>query len=75
MSLAAGTVIGPYRLMERIGRGGMATVFRGYHSGLDRYVAIKVLPELLADDVAHRERFQQEARSIARLKHPNIVEV
>jgi putative two-component system response regulator len=75
MSLAAGTVIGPYRVMERIGRGGMATVYRGYHSGLDRYVAIKVLPELLADDVAHRERFQQEARSISRLKHPNIVEV
>jgi len=48
---------------------------RAYHPGLDRYVAIKVLPDFFADDPGYRERFQQEARSVARLKHPNIPEV
>jgi putative two-component system response regulator len=53
----------------------MAAVYRAYHPGLDRYVAIKVLPDFFADDPNYRERFQQEARSVARLKHPNILEV
>jgi putative two-component system response regulator len=70
-----GVTLGPYRVIERIGRGGMAAVFRAYHPGLDRYVAIKVLPDFFADDPDYRERFQQEARSVARLKHPNINEV
>jgi cyclic di-GMP phosphodiesterase len=68
-------MMGAYRVMERIGRGGMATVYRAYHPALDRYVAIKVLPDFFADDPSYRERFQQEARSVARLKHPNILEV
>ena len=67
--------LGPYRVMERIGRGGMAAVHRAYHPALDRYVAIKVLPDFFADEPGYRERFQQEARSVARLKHPNILEV
>src|SRR5256885_349614 len=67
--------LGPYRVIERSGRGGMATVHRAYRPGLDRYVAIKVLPDFFADDPGYRERFQQEARSVARLKHPNILEV
>jgi cyclic di-GMP phosphodiesterase len=67
--------LGPYRVMERLGRGGMAAVYRAYHPGLDRYVAIKVLPDFFADDPGYRERFQQEARSVAKLKHPNILEV
>ncbi len=75
MTIQPGVTLGPYRVMERIGRGGMATVFRAYHPGLDRYVAIKVLPDFFADDPSYRERFQHEARSVARLKHPNIVEV
>ena len=75
MTLCEGMPLGPYRVMERIGRGGMATVYRAYHPALDRYVAIKVLPEFFADDPSYRERFQQEARSVARLKHPNILEV
>jgi putative two-component system response regulator len=75
MNVREGTTLGPYRVMERIGRGGMATVYRAYHPALDRYVAIKVLPEFFAEDPSYHERFQQEARSVARLKHPNILEV
>ena len=75
MNVQEGMTLGPYRVMDRIGRGGMATVYRAYHPALDRYVAIKVLPDFFADDSSYRERFQQEARSVARLKHPNILEV
>ena len=75
MKILPGVTLGPYRVMERIGRGGMATVYRAYHAALDRYVAIKVLPEFFADDPGYHERFQQEARSVARLKHPNILEI
>jgi putative two-component system response regulator len=75
MNVRDGMTLGPYRVIERIGRGGMASVHRAYHPGLDRYVAIKVLPDFFADDPGYRERFQQEARSVAHLKHPNILEV
>ncbi|HEV3406774.1 MAG TPA: HD domain-containing phosphohydrolase [Candidatus Dormibacteraeota bacterium] len=75
MSVRPGTLIGPYEVVDRIGRGGMATVYRAYHGGLDREVAIKVLPEFFAEDPEYRERFQHEARAVARLKHPNILEV
>ena len=75
MNIHEGMPIGAYRLVERIGRGGMASVYRAYHPGLDRYVAIKIMPEFFADDPVYRDRFQQEARSVARLKHPNILEV
>jgi putative two-component system response regulator len=75
MSVQEGMTLGPYRILEKIGRGGMASVYRAYHPALDRYVAIKVLPDFFADEPAYRERFQQEARSVARLKHPNILEI
>jgi len=75
VSVGDGTALGPYRIVERIGRGGMATVYKAYHPALDRYVAIKVLPDFFAEDEEYRERFQQEARSIARLKHPNILNI
>lgn len=75
MTVRDGASLGPYHIMQRIGRGGMASVYRAYHAGLDRYVAIKVLPDYFADDPAYRERFQLEARSVARLKHPNILEI
>ena len=75
MTVLEGMTLGPYRVMERIGRGGMAAVHRAYHPALDRYVAIKVLPEFFADEPGYRDRFQQEARSVARLKHPNILEI
>ncbi|MBZ0274800.1 MAG: protein kinase, partial [Anaerolineae bacterium] len=67
--------LGKYEIHERLGRGGMAEVFRAYHSNLDRYVAIKVLHAFLADDPEFKNRFEREAQNIARLKHPNIVQV
>jgi cyclic di-GMP phosphodiesterase len=75
MNVQEGSTLGTYRLMERLGRGGMASVYRAYHAALDRYVAIKVLPDFFADEPGYRERFQQEARSVARLRHPNILEI
>ncbi|HET7466241.1 MAG TPA: HD domain-containing phosphohydrolase [Candidatus Dormibacteraeota bacterium] len=75
MSLGPGVQLGQYRVVERIGRGGMATVYKAYHAALDRYVAIKVLPEFFAEEEEYRDRFQQEALSVARLRHPNILTV
>ncbi|MBK8026306.1 MAG: protein kinase [Chloroflexi bacterium] len=67
--------LGKYEVIERLGRGGMAEVYRAYHPSLDRFVAIKVLHPFLADDPEFKSRFEKEARNIARLKHPNIVGV
>ncbi|HXM72256.1 MAG TPA: serine/threonine-protein kinase [Candidatus Dormibacteraeota bacterium] len=75
MTLAAGSSLGPYRIVEQVGRGGMATVYKAYHPSLQRFVAIKVLPEFLADDQEFRSRFEQEAVAVARLRHPNILTV
>ena len=75
MTLAAGTAIGPYRILEQVGRGGMATVYKAHHAALARNVAIKVLPTHLADDDVFRERFRAEAVTIAKLRHPNILAV
>jgi serine/threonine-protein kinase len=69
-----GKVLGRYEVLEPLGRGGMARVYRGYHPGLERYVAIKVLaPELVGEPSL--ARFQREARAVAALRHPNIVQV
>ncbi|NDJ85239.1 MAG: protein kinase [Chloroflexi bacterium] len=67
--------LGKYEIIERIGRGGMAEVYRGYHAALDRYVAIKLLHPFLADDPEFKDRFEKEAKNVARLRHPNIVQV
>ncbi len=67
--------LGKYEIIERIGRGGMAEVYRGYHAALDRYVAIKLLHAFLADDPEFKDRFEKEARNVAKLRHPNIVQV
>ena len=75
MTLEAGTMIGAYRILEQVGRGGMATVYKAYQPALARNVAIKVLPSYLADDEVFRERFRAEAVTIARLRHPNILAV
>ncbi|MCK6510147.1 serine/threonine protein kinase [Myxococcota bacterium] len=64
-----------YELLDEIGQGGMATVYRGRDRLLQRDVAIKILHPHLARDRAHRERFRREAQAIARLRHPGIVEV
>ena len=75
MPFIPGENIGPYRLMEQLGQGGMATVFKAYHSALDRYVAIKVLHVAFQDDPNFLARFQREARVVARLDHQNIVPI
>lgn len=67
--------LGKYEIIDRIGRGGMAEVYRGYHPALDRYVAVKLLHPFLADDPEFKDRFENEARNVAKLKHPNIVQV
>jgi len=64
-----------YQLLERIGTGGMADVFRARDLMLERSVAIKVLHETYSDDQAFQDRFKQEARAAANLSHPNIVTV
>jgi len=64
-----------YQLLERIGSGGMADVFRARDLMLERSVAIKVLHEKYSDDKAFQERFRMEARAAANLSHPNIVTV
>ena len=75
MPFAKGENIGPYRVMEQLGQGGMATVYKAYHAALDRYVAIKVLHPAFYEDQTFTGRFQREARVVARLEHPNIVPV
>jgi sugar lactone lactonase YvrE/tRNA A-37 threonylcarbamoyl transferase component Bud32 len=75
VTLAPGQTVGGYQILEQIGRGGMATVFKAYQTGLQRFVAIKALPAFYAEDPAFRERFQNEAMAIARLRHPNILAV
>ena len=52
----AGRNLGPYRLLDQLGAGGMATVYKAYHAAMDRYVAIKVLPQHLASDPNFRAR-------------------
>ena len=64
-----------YEITEEIGSGGMATVFRAYQASMDRHVAIKVIRSNILDDQALRERFQREARLIARLEHPHLLPV
>jgi serine/threonine protein kinase len=75
MEKLVGKELGQFRIVERIGSGGMATVFKAYQRTLDRYVAIKVLPSYHAQDPVFVKRFIQEARSVAKLAHPNIVQI
>jgi len=70
-----GQTLGKYRVLEPLGRGGMARVYRAYHPQLDRYVAVKVLRSDLVDDEAFLVRFRREAQAVAGLRHPNVVQV
>ncbi len=70
-----GQTIGKYRVVARLGQGGMAEVYKAYQPGLDRYVAVKVLHSHLAGDPDFIGRFEREARAVANLRHPNIVQV
>ena len=75
MSLAAGTRLGPYEILEPIGKGGMGEVYRARDTKLDRDVAIKVLPEEFAKDKERLARFEREAKLLASLNHPNIASI
>jgi serine/threonine-protein kinase len=70
-----GKRLGSYRVLAALGQGGMAKVYKGYQPMLDRYVALKVLAPRFATDEEFRARFQREAAAIARLRHPNIVQI
>ena len=75
MTGLAGQTIGRYRIIEQVGHGGMADVYKAYQPSLDRNVAIKVIHPFLADDADFLSRFEREAKVVATLRHPNIVQV
>jgi len=75
MALPSGTKLGPYEIVAPIGAGGMGEVYRAKDMRLGRDVAIKVLPEGFARDADRLRRFEQEARAVAALNHPNILAI
>src|SRR5580704_15108313 len=75
MALVSGTKLGPFEIQSPLGAGGMGEVYRARDTRLGRDVAIKVLPESFASDADRLRRFEQEARAIAALNHPNILAV
>ncbi len=70
--MEAGNQIGPYQITREIGRGGMGVVYLARDTKLDREVAIKCLPEELAEDPDRLVRFEREATTLAQLSHPNV---
>ena len=75
MVIGPGTRVGPYEVTALIGEGGMGQVWRAHHTALNRDDALKVLPEVFADDPERLARFQREAQVLASLNHPNIAHV
>jgi serine/threonine protein kinase/Tol biopolymer transport system component len=75
MALASGTKLGPYEIVSLVGAGGMGEVYRARDSRLRRDVAIKILPVSFAQDVERLRRFEQEARVVGALNHPNIMAI
>jgi Tol biopolymer transport system component len=75
MALQTGSRLGAYEILDKIGAGGMGEVFRARDAKLNREVAIKVLPEALAQDLAALARFEREAQAVAALSHPNILAI
>jgi serine/threonine-protein kinase len=75
MMLQNGEKIGQYEIVAPLGQGGMANVYKAYHDRLDRHVAVKVMHQSMLQDDNFLNRFQREARIVAKLEHPNIVPV
>ncbi|TDI11821.1 MAG: hypothetical protein E2P04_07130, partial [Acidobacteria bacterium] len=75
MTLKPDHMLAHYRLVEKIGEGGMGVVWKAVDSKLDREVAIKILPDELSRNAERLERFQREAKAIAALNHPNIITI
>src|SRR5258708_1437536 len=75
MPWTPGTRVGPYEVIDALGEGGMAQVFRARDTRLGREVAVKVLPKAFAEDADRLRRFEREARVVGMLNHPNILAV
>ena len=75
MPLSIGDKLGPYEILAPLGAGGMGEVYRAKDTKLDREVAIKVMPALLARDPERLARFEREAKVLASLNHPNIAQI
>src|SRR5690348_12878598 len=75
MPLSSGTRLGPYEIVSPLGAGGMGEVYRARDQRLERDVAIKVLPDHLAQDAEALTRFEREAKAVAALSHPNILAI
>jgi serine/threonine protein kinase len=71
--MKVGTMLGPYRVLEKVGEGGMGEVYRAHDSRVGRDVAVKIVPPRIAVDPSALSRFEREARAVAMLSHPNIV--
>ena len=74
MSELISKTLGRYQIIEQVGAGGMATIYRAYQPSLERFVAIKVLSPFYASQPGFNERFRREARAVAGLSHPAIVQ-
>ncbi len=70
-----GETLGNFKIIEEISRGGVAIIYKGFQTNLNRYVAIKVLPPQLTTDPDLVERFRREAQAVAKLNHPNVCQV
>ena len=75
MTLAAGSRLGPFEIVSPLGAGGMGEVYKARDPKLDRFVAVKVLPESLSKDADALARFEREAKAVAALNHPNILAI
>ena len=75
MSFTSGSKLGPYEIQSLIGAGGMGEVYRARDMRLQRVVAIKILPQSLSSDPDRLGRFQQEARILGALNHPNLMAI
>jgi eukaryotic-like serine/threonine-protein kinase len=75
IALTSGTRVGSYEIVAAIGAGGMGEVYRAHDTRLNRDVAIKILPDLFANDLDRFRRFTREAQTLAALNHPNIAHI